>query len=155
MAVTLAQAKLTSQDKLYQAVIDEFRKSSFLLDHMIFDDCVSPTGSVTGLTDLYAARIALDGFHGVSLAGGMPIHQWLPKFDEAGAVKIYKRLNAMLRGDLPEDSYLRGYADTISGALKKRPLQEDIICFRNIDVDPFEGAEAGTIVSGRQFLAHQ
>lgn len=50
MAVTLAQAKLTSQDKLYQAVIDEFRKSSFLLDNMIFDDCVSPTGNGSTLT---------------------------------------------------------------------------------------------------------
>ena len=35
MAVTLAQAKLKTQDKLSMAVIDEFRKSSFLLDHMI------------------------------------------------------------------------------------------------------------------------
>ena len=40
MAVTLAQAKLKTQDKLSMAVIDEFRKSSFLMDHMIFDDCV-------------------------------------------------------------------------------------------------------------------
>lgn len=45
MAVTLAQAKLKTQDKLSQAVIDEFRKSSFLMDHMIFDDCVSPVGN--------------------------------------------------------------------------------------------------------------
>ena len=37
MAVTLAQAKLKTQDKLSMAVIDEFRKSSFLMDHMIFD----------------------------------------------------------------------------------------------------------------------
>lgn len=35
MAVTLAQAKLKTQDKLSMAVIDEFRKSSFLMDHMI------------------------------------------------------------------------------------------------------------------------
>ena len=50
MAVTLAQAKLKAQDKLSMAVIDEFRKSSFLLDHMIFDDCVSPVGSGATMT---------------------------------------------------------------------------------------------------------
>lgn len=50
MAVTLAQAKLKTQDKLSMAVIDEFRKSSFLLDHMIFDDCVSPVGSGATMT---------------------------------------------------------------------------------------------------------
>lgn len=50
MAVTLAQAKLKTQDKLSQAVIDEFRKSSFLMDHMIFDDCVSPVGSGATMT---------------------------------------------------------------------------------------------------------
>lgn len=50
MAVTLAQAKLKTTDKLSQAVIDEFRKSSFLMDHMIFDDCVSPVGSGATMT---------------------------------------------------------------------------------------------------------
>ena len=50
MAVTLAQAKLKTQDKLSMAVIDEFRKSSFLMDHMIFDDCVSPVGSGATMT---------------------------------------------------------------------------------------------------------
>ena len=50
MAVTLAQAKLKTQDKLSMAVIDEFRKSSFLLDHMVFDDCVSPAGRGATMT---------------------------------------------------------------------------------------------------------
>lgn len=67
--------------------------------------------------------------------------------------KFYLRLNAMLRGDAPEDSYLRGYADTISGALKKQPLQEDIICFRNIKVNPFVDVKVGTQVSGKQFFS--
>lgn len=50
MAVTLAQAKLKTTDKLSMAVIDEFRKSSFLLDRMVFDDCVSPVGSGATMT---------------------------------------------------------------------------------------------------------
>lgn len=41
----------------------------------------------TGLTDLYAYRVGLDGFHGVSTAGGQLISAWLPQFTSAGAVK--------------------------------------------------------------------
>lgn len=40
-----------------------------------------------GTTDLYAVRIALDGFHGVSTAGGNLVETWLPDFTKAGAVK--------------------------------------------------------------------
>lgn len=43
MAVTLAQAKNLSQDKLDHHVIDEFRKDP-LLDRMIFDDTANPQG---------------------------------------------------------------------------------------------------------------
>ena len=42
---------------------------------------------VTGLTDLYAARFALDGFHAASPAGGKLIETNLPDFSTAGAVK--------------------------------------------------------------------
>jgi hypothetical protein len=41
----------------------------------------------TGLTDLYVARIGLDGFHAVSLAGQDLVKVWLPDFSTAGAVK--------------------------------------------------------------------
>lgn len=40
-----------------------------------------------GETSLYAARLALDGFHAVSVAGQPPVHGWLPDFSNAGAVK--------------------------------------------------------------------
>ena len=42
---------------------------------------------VTGLTDLYAYRVGLDGFCGVSTIGGQLVRQWLPDFDSPGAVK--------------------------------------------------------------------
>lgn len=42
---------------------------------------------VTGLTDLYAARLALDGFHAVSLANQDLVKIWLPDFATSGAVK--------------------------------------------------------------------
>lgn len=43
--------------------------------------------STTGLTDLYAVRVGLDAFHGVSTLGGSLVQTWLPDFSTAGAVK--------------------------------------------------------------------
>ncbi len=53
MAVTLEQAKKNTQDKLSPLVIDEFRKSSFLLDHIPFDDCVAHRGGGATMTYSY------------------------------------------------------------------------------------------------------
>jgi len=48
MAITLAEAKVGMADKVDQMVIDEFRRSSILLDALIFDNAVSPgTGGST------------------------------------------------------------------------------------------------------------
>lgn len=57
MAVTLAQAKLNVQDDLQMGIIDEFRKSSFLMDNLTFDDCVSPTGGGATLTYGYTRLV--------------------------------------------------------------------------------------------------
>lgn len=43
--------------------------------------------STTGLTDLYAVRLAMDGLHGVTYSGKQMIQTWLPDFTTAGAVK--------------------------------------------------------------------
>lgn len=48
------------------------------------DPVIPVTG---GLTDIYAVRFALDGFHGVSTMGGQLVKQWQPDFTSAGAVK--------------------------------------------------------------------
>lgn len=40
-----------------------------------------------GLTDLYAVRIGLDGFHGVSTVGAPLVQTWMPDFTIPGAVK--------------------------------------------------------------------
>lgn len=57
MPVTLAQAKLNVTDDLQLGIIDEFRKSSYLLDKLIFDDCVSPVGGGGTLTYSYTRLI--------------------------------------------------------------------------------------------------
>lgn len=48
------------------------------------DDVVS---TAAGETSLYAVRLGLDGFHGISMAGQPPINSWLPDHTTAGAVK--------------------------------------------------------------------
>ncbi len=48
MPVTLTEARNNVQDDVQAGIIDEFRKSSYLLDALTFDDVVSPgTGSST------------------------------------------------------------------------------------------------------------
>jgi hypothetical protein len=55
--VSLAQAKLNTTDDVDVMVIDEFRKSSALLDALIFDDVVSPAGGGSTLTYGYTRQI--------------------------------------------------------------------------------------------------
>ncbi len=57
MPVTLAQAKLNAQDDIQAGVIDEFRKSSFLMDALTFDDAVSPGTAGATLTYGYTRLI--------------------------------------------------------------------------------------------------
>lgn len=57
MPVTLSEAKKNVQDALQMGVIDEFRKSNWLLDNIIFDDAVSPTGGGATLTYAYTRLI--------------------------------------------------------------------------------------------------
>ena len=48
MSITLAEAKVGMADKVDQQVIDSFRRSSYLLDNLVFDNAVSPgTGGST------------------------------------------------------------------------------------------------------------
>ena len=51
----------------------------------VFDRTVGT--AQTGLTDLYAVNVGLDGFHGVTPMGGVGISQYLPDFNQPGAVK--------------------------------------------------------------------
>ena len=48
MAITLAEAKVGMTDKVDQNVVDTFRRSSYLLDKLVFDNAISPgTGGST------------------------------------------------------------------------------------------------------------
>ncbi|OKX85126.1 major capsid protein [Corynebacterium glutamicum] len=50
-------------------------------------DLVIPVDATTGTTSIYAVRMGLDGFHGVTTAGGNLVRTLLPDFTTAGAVK--------------------------------------------------------------------
>ncbi len=62
MPITLAEAKVGMADKVDQNVVDEFRRSSLLLDKLIFDNSISPgTGGSTlsyGYTQLLSPSTA-------------------------------------------------------------------------------------------------
>lgn len=58
MAITLADAKLNTQDDIDLTVIDEFRKSSWLLDNLTFDDVVNPAGGGATLTYGYTRLVS-------------------------------------------------------------------------------------------------
>ncbi|WP_036374357.1 major capsid protein [Micromonospora sp. ATCC 39149] len=59
MAITLAQAQVNVQDDVAFAVIDNLRRYSWLLDRIVWDDTVNPTGGTTltyGYTRLTTPR---------------------------------------------------------------------------------------------------
>lgn len=67
--------------------------------------------------------------------------------------RFFERLNAMLRGDLPEDEKLKSYADIISSALKKSKIKHDVIAYRNLDVDLYSGFEVNDLITEDQFIS--
>ncbi|MBM0275329.1 major capsid protein [Micromonospora tarensis] len=44
-------------------------------------------GNIANLADLYAVSFGLDSVHGVAMAGGSLVSNWMPDFSTAGAVK--------------------------------------------------------------------
>ena len=62
-------------------------------------------------------------------------------------------MNAMLRGDIPEDSKLQEYAETISKALKKNTIKHDIIAYRGMTIDPSDGIPINGLYRPKQFFS--
>lgn len=58
MPVTLAQASLNATSAIDHQIIDEFRKSSFLLDRLPFDQSVNPAGGGSTLVYGYTRAIS-------------------------------------------------------------------------------------------------
>lgn len=67
--------------------------------------------------------------------------------------RFFERLNAMLRGDIAEDKKLREYADIISEALGKNKMRHDLLCYRNIEFNPYANYEVGKVFVEEQFIS--
>ncbi|WP_206460232.1 major capsid protein [Anaerovorax sp. IOR16] len=89
---------LTQSEDAFGKQVDSYNNIKFVdLDYYYDGTTTKPivpivsrvhdTTTVTGLTDLYATRFALDGFHAASPLGGKLINTTLPDFKTAGAVK--------------------------------------------------------------------
>lgn len=65
MAITLAEAKNLTQDKLAQMIIDEFRKDP-LLDLMVFDNTVTPMGSTLAYVYNRVTTLPTAGFRAIN-----------------------------------------------------------------------------------------
>lgn len=80
---------------MYQIVQNEFGQNVESYNSIPLVDFGAKPGSnanvvdieADGTTSLYVARLGLDGFHAISMAGQSPVNTWLPDYKTAGAVK--------------------------------------------------------------------
>lgn len=81
-------SKVITFGRLVKADIDKGTLAHTTPTNLVATIAVESGGTAgSGVTDLYAYRVALDGFHGVSTVGGQLVRTWLPDFTTAGAVK--------------------------------------------------------------------
>ncbi len=111
MAITLEEAKVGMADKVDQQVIDEFRRSSLLLDMLVFDDSISPG---TGGSTLSYGYVQLKS---PSTAGVRSINS---EYTPSEAKREKKTTNAVIMGGSFEVD--RVLADT-SGAVDELAFQ--------------------------------
>ena len=89
MAITLEQAKVGMANKVDQQVVDEFRRASFLLDRLTFDNIISPG---TGGSTLTYGYIQLDS---PSTAGTRKINE---EYTPNEAKRVEKTTKAVIMG---------------------------------------------------------
>lgn len=89
MAITLAEAKVGMANKVDQQVVDEFRRASFLLDRLTFDNIISPG---TGGSTLTYGYIQLDS---PSTAGTRKINE---EYTPNEAKRVEKTTKAVIMG---------------------------------------------------------
>lgn len=89
MAITLAEAKVGMANKVDQQIVDEFRRSSFLLDRLTFDNIISPG---TGGSTLTYGYVQLDS---PSTAGTRKINE---EYTPNEAKRVEKTTKAVIMG---------------------------------------------------------
>ena len=89
MAITLAEAKVGMADKVDQQIVDMFRRSSLLLDNMVFDNAISPGTGGSTLTYGYI-QLKSPATASVRTLGG--------EYEPGEAKKEKKTANAIIMG---------------------------------------------------------
>ncbi len=82
--------RATTIEKYGSAVLVDAGLKAGSASDVVTVNVTDPDGAgplTAGSTALYAVRIGLDGFHGVSVAGGNIVKQYTPDFSTPGAVK--------------------------------------------------------------------
>lgn len=81
--------KVYSYDGIPLVDLEYYVKDDTTVPVVPIVDTRQPNGSdtVTGLTDLYAVQVAINGFHGVTVKGDKIIKTFLPDLNAPGAVK--------------------------------------------------------------------
>ena len=81
------------------------------------------------------------------------VEKYTYNFNDSGRDKFYMRLNAMLRGDIQKNDRILKYADGISSAIKKGVIPCDVVCYRNMDTNPYSNFAVGDIFVEDQFVS--
>lgn len=67
--------------------------------------------------------------------------------------ELFRRINAMLRGEVKSDEVLERYSEEISSALRKGKLKRDVICYRGVDIPIYTEKKVGEIFVESQFMS--
>ena len=81
------------------------------------------------------------------------IKKYTKNLGDAPNDKFYARLNAMLRGEIPENETLVYYSNQISSAISKYDLKHDIVCYRTLDFNAYNDIEIGKYFKEPQFTS--
>ncbi|MBH5296944.1 major capsid protein [Corynebacterium ulcerans] len=170
--ITLEQAKLNTMEDYDPAIIDEFRKSSALLDLMVFDRAVSPAGggatldygyrrvktergaAFRKLNSEYKTEAATTEKHSVTLAplgGAFEIDRVIAKLGPAASGEIVFQMQQLIKSTTTKflDSVINGdtgtEADGFDG-LNKALLSTSTEVKSAADWTRFTSADAGMAV---------
>ncbi len=139
MAITLAEAKVGMADKVDQQIVDMFRRSSLLLDHMVFDNVISPGTGGSTLTYGYI-QLKTPATAGVRTVGA----EYTP-----GEAKREKKTTGaiIMGGSFQIDRVLQntaGAADEMAFQAEQK-IKATANYFHNLTINGSAGNEAGYV----------
>ena len=139
MAITLEQAKVGMADKVDQQIVDMFRRSSLLLDNMVFDNAISPGTGGSTLTYGYI-QLKTPSTAAVRTVGG--------EYTPGEAVREKKTTGAIIMGGAFQvDRVLQntaGAADEVAFQAEQK-IKATANYFHNLVINGAAGEEEGYV----------